>query len=200
MIDSRFAILGALITLGGNLSYARDTLKAKAQPNRVSWALWALAPLIAFAAELAQQVGLAALLTLAAGGGPLLVLVASFVDPKAYWAVTGLDVFCGCLAVVALIGWIATGVGDVAICFSILSDLFAAIPTIRKAYLHPKSESASAFVGSAIGAAVTLLTIKPHAWTFASYGFPLWIVLGCSIISALILGPRPDATAGPTKR
>ncbi|HEY6396548.1 MAG TPA: hypothetical protein VIX82_03735 [Solirubrobacteraceae bacterium] len=51
--------------------------------------LWTLTPLIAFAAERAQHVGLEALLTFAVGFGPLLVVVASFVDPRAYWKLIG---------------------------------------------------------------------------------------------------------------
>ena len=57
MIDPRFAILGALIVLTGNAAYARDTVRGETQPNRVSWMLWALAPMIAFAAQVAQGVG-----------------------------------------------------------------------------------------------------------------------------------------------
>lgn len=193
MIDPRFAILGALITLGGNAAYARDTFRGRTHPNRVSWALWTLAPMVAFAAELAQHVGLDALLTLAVGLGPLLVVVASFVDPNAYARLTGLDLLCGGLSLLALAAWALTGSGDVAICLSILADLFGAIPTIRKAYRHPRSESASAFIASALGAVITLLTIKPHAWGFASFGFPAYIVLAGSLISALVLTPRPDA-------
>ncbi len=169
----------------------RDTLRGKTQPNRISWVLWALAPIIAFAAELAQHVGLAAVLTLAVGLGPLLVVVASFLDPKGYWRLTRLDVLCGGLSLAALAGWGLSGTGDVAITFSILSDLFGALPTIRKAYRRPGSESASAFVASAVGATITLLTIKPREWTFATYGFPAYVVLAGSIISALVLVPRP---------
>ena len=51
--------------------------------------------MIAFAAEVAQRVGLNAVLTLAVGFGPLMVVAASFLDPKAYARVTPFDVGCG---------------------------------------------------------------------------------------------------------
>ncbi len=191
MIDRHFAILAALITLGGSAGYALDTLRGKTQPNRVSWVLWTLAAMIAFAAELVQHAGLEVLLTFAVGFGPLVVVVASFVDPRAYWKLTRLDIGCGVLSVAALAMWAITGTGDVAIAFSIAADLLAAIPTIRKARKHPESESTNAFVGGALGAAITLLAIQPNSWAFASYGFPLYILLGSGSILALIIVSRP---------
>jgi hypothetical protein len=144
--------------------------------------------LIAFAAELTRRVGLNALLTFAVGFGPLLVLAASFVDPRAYWRITRFDLLCGAFSIVALIGWAVTGTGEVAICFSILADLLGAIPTVRKAYAFPASESANAFACSAAGAAITLLTIK--TWTFASAAFPSYILVIALALAVLVMTPR----------
>ncbi len=59
----------------------RDTVRGHSQPNRVTWLLWGLAPMLAFAAELKAHVGLSALMTFSVGFNPLLVLAASFVNP-----------------------------------------------------------------------------------------------------------------------
>ena len=190
MIDPRFAILGALITVAGSASYARDTLRGRTQPNRVTWMLWTIAPLIAFAAEVVQGVGLASLMTLAVGVGPLLVVIASFLDPRAYYRLTRFDGICAVLSLAALVAWGLTGTGDIAILFSILADFFGLIPTLRKARRDPESESASAFVASGCGAVITLLTVAPGAWTFANVGFPLYILAADMTLSSLILVPR----------
>jgi hypothetical protein len=190
MIDSRFAILAAVITVAGNAVYARNTIRGRTQPNRVTWLMWTLAPLIAFAAEVTEHVGLDSILTLGVGLGPLLVVGASFLDPKAYARITPVDALCGALSVAALVAWAVTGTGDVAILFSILSDFFGAVPTVRKAYGDPQSESAIAFIGSGVGAGITLLTIRPHEWSFANFGFPAYILLAGTTIAALVLIPR----------
>ncbi|HEX3690968.1 MAG TPA: hypothetical protein VHV28_14805 [Solirubrobacteraceae bacterium] len=195
MIDAHFAILGALIILTGNAAYARDTVRGKTQPNRVSWMLWALAPMIAFAAEVVQGVGLDAVLTLAVGCGPLLVVAASFLDSKAYARVTPFDAGCGVLSLVALAAWAATGRGNVAILLSLLADFLAAIPTIRKAYRFPHTEHAVAFLSGVIGSAITLLTIKAGHWGFASAAFPAYILLDSGLIACLILLPRAERRA-----
>lgn len=189
MIDARFAILGALIILTGNAAYARDTVRGNTQPNRVTWALWALAPMIAFAAEVAQGVGLNAVLALAVGVGPLLVVAASFLDAKAYARITPFDAGCGVLSLFALGAWAATGRGNVAILLSILADFLAAIPTIRKAYRFPHTEHAVAFLAGVVGATITLLTINGEDWGFASVAFPAYIALDSGLIAVLILAP-----------
>lgn len=193
MIDPRFAILGALISVAGSAAYARGTLRGRTRPNRVTWILWTVAPLIAFAAEAVQGVGLESLLTLAVGVGPLLVVIASFLNPRAYYRLTRFDGGCAVLSVAALVAWGVTGTGNVAILFSILADLFGLIPTLRKAYRDPESESVSAFLGSGCGSIITLLTVS--AWTFADVGFPLYILGADTTLSTLILAPRRRGAA-----
>lgn len=191
MLDSRFVWLGALLNLFGSSGYAIDTIKGKTKPNRVTWFLWALAPLIAFAAELGQDVGIQSLMTFMVGFGPALIFAASFVNKKSFWNITRLDIACGVLSLIALILWKLCGAGDVAILFSLLADTLAGIPTLLKAYRDPQSESVCAYRNGALSAGITLLTIK-H-WNFATFAFPLYILTTCVIFVALIqfqLGPK----------
>ena len=67
MINPNFVFLGAAFSIIGALSYARDTIRGVTKPNRVSWLLWTIAPLLAFAVELRQGVGLQSVMTFAVG-------------------------------------------------------------------------------------------------------------------------------------
>ena len=118
MIPVQFVLVGAAFNVVGLSSYVADTLRGRNRPNRVTWFLWALAPLIAFAAELRQGVGLQSLMTFMVGFGPAVVLGASFVSRHGAARLTRFDLGCGSLSVVALIMWRVTGRGDVAIAFS----------------------------------------------------------------------------------
>lgn len=184
MLDPKFVLVGAALNLTGSLGYVRSVLRGEARPNRVSWMMWALAPLIAFAAEIHEGVGLQSLMTFMVGFGPLLVVIASFVNRKSVWKLTKFDLTCGALSVAGLILWLITRHGNVAIIFSILADGTAAIPTIRKSYGHPETEHYFVFFVGAISAAITLLTIDN--WTFANYGFPVYILLICLLLTGLI--------------
>lgn len=191
MINEKFVLIGALLNLTGSTTYALSTVKGKTKPNRVTWFLWATAPLIAFSAQLDQGVIWQSIMTFMVGFGPLLIFLASFVNRKSYWKITQLDITCGLISVLALVLWLVTGKGNIAIAFSILADLLAGVPTLIKAFHQPETEHHSVFRNGALSAVITLLTIK-H-WTFANAGFAVYIFLICIVLYALIrfrLGKR----------
>jgi hypothetical protein len=184
MINEKFVLVGAALNLMGSTTYAWNTLKGKTKPNRVTWFLWALAPLVAFSAQINEGVGLRALMTFMVGFGPLMVFIASLINKKAFWEISALDIVCGILSVFALILWAITGEGNVAIALSIVADLLAGLPTLIKSYKAPETEHPDVFRNGALSAGITLLTIK--VWTFSNYGFALYILLICLILYGLI--------------
>ena len=186
MLDERFVLLGALIGSLGSISYLVATIQGRARPNRVTFFFWALAPLIAFVAELAEGVRIQSVMTLMVGLSPLAIFIASFVNRQSEWRLTRFDVGCGVLALAGIALWSLTREGTLAILFSIAADGFAAIPTILKSYTHPRSENRWLYLASAINAGVTLLTIKE--WTFAYYAFPAYILAVTLLIFGLVSG------------
>lgn len=185
MIDQNFAFLGAIIFALGSVGYLVDTVKGKVKPNRVTWFIWALAPLIAFSAQLEAGVGIhQSLLTFMAGFIPLVILLASFVNKKSYWKISKLDISCGVLSGIGLILWQVTGTGFVAIIFALLADFLAAIPTILKSYRHPETENWMFYLCNAVSALITLLTIT--SWTFEAYSFPLYLFVITVVLTLII--------------
>jgi hypothetical protein len=184
MLNENVVYIGFLFSLAGVVSYLTDTIRGKARPNRISWFFWALAPLIAFSAEIQKGVGIQSLMTFSVGFGPLIIFIASFANKKSYWKLEKRDYLYGLLAAIGLVLWKITGEGNIAIFFSILADGLASIPTVIKSYTNPESESANAFFLSFINASLTILTIK--TWTFAHWGFPIYILLIDAILFVLI--------------
>lgn len=175
MISENFIWVALLINLFGTVIYLLDTLKGRVKPNKVTWLLWTVNPLVAFAAEIHQQVGIQSLLTFAIGFGPLIIFLASFVNKKAYWKITRADIACGLLSLIGLSLWYLTRVGNLAIVFSLIADAFAALPTLYKAYKNPDTENSFAYLTAAISGIITLLTIR--YWNFETYAFPVYIFL-----------------------
>jgi hypothetical protein len=170
-----FVILGACIGLIGALSYAKDTLFGNTKPNRVSWVLWCIAPMIGFAASLSAGAAWAALPTFIAGFGPMLILIASFANKKAYWKLEKVDYLCGLFSLLALVLWVVTKDPILAIIFAIVADALASIPTILKGWRHPETESRSAYIGGLVSSLSAFSVIT--AWTFPEYAFPAYLVL-----------------------
>ena len=194
MLDSHFALVGGACAFVGDSVYAVETWRGRAHPNLVSWSLWGAAPLIAFGGELAEGVQLQSALTFAAGFVPLVVVVIGLIKRTSVWKISRLDIVCGFLAALALVGWLVTRVGNVAIIFALLSDGLAAIPTLLKSYTDPDTESSWAYVGTGIGAVITLFTIQ--FWSFAQTAFPIYLVVVNLMLSTLILRPRAKGLPG----
>lgn len=184
MINQNFVILGAIIASIGSLSYLIGTIKGKVKPNKVSFLLWSLAPLIAFVAELQQGVGLQSLMTFVIGFFPLTIFIASFFNKNAEWKLTRFDLTCGVLSLIGLVLWYITSSGNVAIIFSILADALAALPTLVKSFNFPETESSWTYFATTLSAVITLLTVK--IWDLANAGFPLYIAIVTLVISVLI--------------
>jgi hypothetical protein len=184
MLNPNFVILGVLFELIGGSSYLIDTAKGKIKPNKVTWFLWAFAPLIAFVAELKQGVGILSLMTFIVGFMPLLIFIASFFNKKSYWKIGSLDIICGVLSLLGVIIWSFTKVGNIAILFSILADLLAAVPTIVKSYTNPETENDLLYLFAMFNSGIAILTI--HSWNFENYGFPIYIFLIDLLLFVLI--------------
>jgi hypothetical protein len=73
---------------------------------------------------LKQGVGILALTTFSVGFVPLTIFIASFFNKESEWKIGKLDIVCGVLSVLGLVLWLITKVGNVAIFFSIMADLF----------------------------------------------------------------------------
>lgn len=191
MINPNFVIIGVLLQLLGCTSYLTDTIKGKVQPNRVTWLLWSIAPLIAFVAEVQQGVGIISLATFIVGFCPLLIFIASFFNKKATWNLTKFDIICGILSILGLALWLFTRIGNIAIFFGIVADGLAALPTIVKSFKDPESENDLPYTLGVANAGIGILAIKN--WNFQSYGFLIYLLASDLTIAILVrfkLGKR----------
>ncbi len=164
-----------ILTLLATAAYIRSMLKGEAKPNRVSWLMWSIAPLIGAAAEISSGVGLAALPVFMSGFSPFLIFATSFISRKAHWHLTASDYACGGLSGLALVLWYVTADPNVAIVFAMASDGLASIPTFTKAWNHPETEVAWPFIIGVFNAATSFTAIT--MWEFSAYAFPIYLMV-----------------------
>jgi hypothetical protein len=177
--------IGAAVQLIGIYSYIKGTVRGETKPNRVTWFMWSVAPLIATAAAISNGVGWAVLPVFMSGFAPLLVFIASFVNPNSYWKLERFDYFCGFCSVLALILWGITRQPDIAIIFSIASDGFAAVPTLIKSWRYPETESTTPFTTGIFNSLTSFPAIQ--IWAFSAYAFPVYLVVINAALSLVIL-------------
>ncbi|MCL5667380.1 MAG: hypothetical protein M1383_06445 [Patescibacteria group bacterium] len=168
-------IISALISLAGSFAYIRNTLKGKTKPNRVSWSLWALAPLIGTGAALSAHADIwATSRTFLAGLIPLMVLLASFLNPQSYWKITKFDMLCGVFSLLAIVVWVFINSSQLAILLAATGDGFAALPTLRKAWKYPETETGLTYAAGLIAVLLVLPSIP--RWNIQNSAFQIYLL------------------------
>jgi hypothetical protein len=190
MIPEYFTIIGALIGTLGGFYYFYQTLIGRTKPNRVTWFMWALFPMIAFVAQLSQGVGSVAWVTFFSGLTPLLIFLASFVNKEAYWRTKVTDYFLLGASLLSLLLWSITDNANIALVIAIIADVLAAVPTYQKAWSHPQSESWVAYAISTAGFFLSLLAVQ--SYTFQNYAFVLYVFLLNSSLALLSARKSPS--------
>jgi hypothetical protein len=170
-----FLVLVAVFaTLVAALVYIRSMFRGQTKPNRVTWLMWTIAPFTATFAAVSNGVTWAAVPVFMSGLSPFLILLASFLNKKAYWKLSAFDYLCGALSALALFLWFITSNPNVAIVFAIAGDALAAIPTLRKAWRNPETESPWPFVVGTFSPMTSFLVAA--AWSFSQIAFPAYLV------------------------
>lgn len=183
MLPEYFAIISALISSAGGVYYLFKTVRGQVKPNRVTWLLWGVLPMIAFVAQRSQGVEDIAWITFAAGLVPLLIVIASFLNKRAYWKTQRHDYYVAAGAVVGIILWIATNSPNIAILVMITTDFLASLPTILKSYRFPKTESPAAYAISMFGFGIGILAIQNY--TFENYAFVTYLFIISGLLTFL---------------
>ncbi len=173
-------VLGALVNVAGSSVYIWRTAKGLTKPNRVTFFMWGLAPLIAFAAALSEGVGWASLTILVSGLIPASAFIATFFNKNAYWKLGRFDYVCGAFSLLALLLWWMTENAATAILFAILSDGVATVPTVIKAWRFPETEYWTGYAAAIVSALSSFFVIE--TFTFVSLAFPVYLILACGAI------------------
>ena len=189
VVPSAFVFVALAFNIFGAGSYLFRLIRGDIRPHIITWTLWALAPYVAFFAQISDGVGVQALLTLSTGTSPLIVVIILLVRRKGSWQVTTFDICCGLLSVTGILAWVITRHAEYAVGFAIGADALASAPTYRKAWRDPHSESWINFGCLAVSALVTLATIK--VWAISQYAFASYLgALGLSLAAVIILRGR----------
>lgn len=174
MFPENIIYVGLLINIVFSVWYIKSIIYDTTKPNLVSWFIWTLAPLTGFFLQIKAGAGMAASGVFIAGFFPLLTIIVCLVRKNSYWSISFFDVVCGALAIIALILYVLTNNLTISIIFAVLSDALAYLPTLKKSWSFPESESVTTYLGGFINNIFALLIITK--WDFNIYFFPAYLV------------------------
>ena len=178
-------VVSTLLMVLGGYSYLRDTLAGRTKPNRVSWTLWALAPLISLGAAVDADADVWASIRVLIGGVvPGVIFLASFINKNSYWRLGRFDWFCGGLSLAALVFWQLADSPLVAVLLATTANTLASVPTFVKAWNYPETESRLIFITSFLSA-ILIIPVIP-VWTIANSAFQIGLMATTAVLLVAI--------------
>lgn len=183
MDSSLVVLLATLVAFVSGCWYALLTAQGKTRPNRVTFALWFLFPLVIFSAQMAQGLFIAALPTLAAGLPSLLTVLMSYKNPAAYWRLRPHSFVFGCIGLGAIPLWIITDEPNLALTLALIANMAAFVPTLVKAYVDPSSEDYRPYMLSA--GAFFFAILFASDYSFAAIGFMVYLCITNTVLTIL---------------
>ncbi len=184
MIPEYFIFVSVALNLIGISFYIRSILRGETKPNLISWFMWMIAPFLGVFFQLKSGATFSVLPIFMAGFDPLLVILVALFVKNVFWKINTFDIVCGIFSFFALILYVITHNLALSICFAILSDALAFIPTFIKGWKFPEFESVQAYSWCIASNIIGLLVIKE--WNFTTYSFGLYLIV-FNIAMSLIL-------------
>ena len=156
-------IASAVISVISFFPYLRDIFRGKTRPHAYSWLIWAIL----------QAVGAAAQLKSGGGYGAWVLIVGAvlcagiFILSFKYGTgnITKFDQVCLFASLATLGCYLFFQNPFWAVLLVTATDLFGFLPTFRKAYVEPSTETSSTFILSAVANLLSLFAIQKYSLT-----------------------------------
>ena len=134
-----FAVVAAMLAVAGNVPYLFDIWHGHVKPHPYTWFVWSIVSCIVFFGQLAKGAGIGALPTAAS---EMFTIIIFFLSLKyGFRGVRKIDTAFLVIALVGIIPWILTSDPTISVVIAVGIDLAAFVPTLRKTWLHPETET-----------------------------------------------------------
>lgn len=179
-----FGAITIVLSLIGYIPYIRDVLKGKTQPHAFTWTIWTLVTFIVGAAQIAAGSGWGAIHNLVTGliGTVILIYALKNKDKD----IKRVDVIMFIIALLSIPLWLVTQNPTTAIVLITAIDIFAFLPTFRKTWNKPYSETLISYELAGIKYCFALLAIGTYDFATLLYPVTL-VVMNASLVAIIII-------------
>lgn len=166
-------IVAVLLTFIAYIPYYRDILRGKTHPHVYSWSLWGLLTILIVALQIKGGAGPATFITAAAGILCIGVVILGLKHGKR--DITKSDTVVAILGLIAIGFWLLVDQPVVSIILVVLADLLAFIPTVRKSWYKPYTETLSLYVTNTLRFALGVVAVENYT-ILATLWLAVWAV------------------------
>jgi hypothetical protein len=179
-------IVAIIISIAGYYPYLRDLFSGKTKPHAFSWLVWGILTGIAFVAQIINGAGAGAWVQALTLVFCTIIFFASLkygsrIIKKMDWIMLGLSLS-------TLIPWLLTKDATLSILLLIAIDFFALVPTLRKTYTDPLSETLLMWQLNTLKHIFALSAMQNYSVTTSAY--TIYLIITNLIVVFLIIQRR----------
>lgn len=171
-------VVGIALTFIGYIPYIQDTIKDKTHPHVYTWFSWSLLSFLIFALQIADGAGIGAYITLTSGMATSIIFLLGLRQANKNITFTDTIVFAG--VIVGTLAWLLADKPLTSTVLLVSIDVAAFIPTIRKSWKTPRSETLVSYLVNIARHGLGVITLKqftpitvlfPGTWTIVNLLF-----------------------------
>ena len=184
-IKTAFGIIASLIGTGCFIPYILDIFKKKTKPHIYTWVIWTILQVTGVIAmyNSGAGIGILALTTGSVLCGYVCILSIKYGTKN----ITSFDTLCLIGALVSIAVYIFLKQPLLSIILISAIDFVGFLPTLRKAYIEPYSETLTMFAFFAVSGVFTMLAL--HDYSLTTILYPLTLI-GINIIATSVIWLR----------
>lgn len=186
MADTKtiISIIAVALTFVAYIPYVHDTLQGKTMPHVYTWFIWGFVTAIAYALQVSAGAGVGSWVTLAVVIACFSVFILGMRSGKK--DITKMDTVFFISSFVALFLWLIIKQPVLSVILVSLVDILSFVPTIRKSWNKPYSETLFLYELNSFRHGLSLLALQqynivtwlyPTSWTIANALFSLMLII-----------------------
>jgi len=172
------------LTLLGYWPYLKDTINKKTTPHIYTWFIWGLVTAIAYGLQVNAGAGIGSWVTLAVA--VVCFIIFGFGLKNGNRDITKSDTSFFILSILAMFLWLIAKQPLFSVLLVSLIDMLGFIPTIRKSWKNPFSETLISYEINSVRHGLSILALQeynivtwlyPATWVFANGLFSLMLII-----------------------
>ncbi len=176
-------IIAVILTFVGYIPYIKDTIKGTTKPHIYSWFIWAFVTFIIFALQILGHGGAGAFVTLATAILCLTIFILGLKNGQK--DITKFDTITFIIALIAILVWVFAKQPAISNLLIITINTLANLPTIRKSWNNPYSETLFTWEMGAVRNLLGLLALANYS--LLTWLYPVTNLLINVLVSLLLI-------------
>ncbi len=182
------AVIASVIALVGNAPYLWDILSKRVKPHPYTWLVWTIVSGITFFGGLAKGAGIGALPTGTAEIFTLIIFLFSL--RYGFKQIAKIDTYFLIIALLGLIPWALTKDPTISVVIVVLIDAIAFIPTLRKTWRYPATETPVLYSMNVLRHVLTLFSLQ--AYNIATIFHSVVMIIINLAMTMIIVNPKTN--------